>query len=136
MNNILCGLCNKVEAPLNLITKENDETALSFGVIPICVYCADMVSSFDDRDKEILRFVAIDYRDEYFIGLREKKMQYIHNLLRNKMPLVDEVTKLIIEYDEYFRIYKVSNTLGKTKTFKSVKWLTLFIYQELDKIFC
>ena len=69
-------------------------------------------------------------------------MKYIHNFLKDidksdKLPLVENVTKLSIDYkinDYGIGIYVVSNPLGKTKTFKSIRWLTLFIYQELDKV--
>ena len=142
MDDVFCKLYDKIEAPLILVTKENNERDLNFGIIPICVYCADIINSYNNYQKEMINFIAIDYREEYFVKLRENKMKYIHNFLKDidksdKLPLVENVTKLSIDYkinDYGIGIYVVSNPLGKTKTFKSIRWLTLFIYQELDKV--
>ena len=107
MDDVFCKLCDKIEAPLILVTNENNERDLNFGIIPICVYCADIINSYNNYQKEMINFIAIDYREEYFVKLRENKMKYIHNFLKD----IDK-----------------SDKLGKTKTFKSIRWLTLFIY--------
>ena len=142
MDDVFCKLCDKIEAPLILVTNENNERDLNFGIIPICMYCTDIINSYNNYQKEMINFIAIDYREEYFVKLRENKMKYIHNFLKDidksdKLPSVKNVTKLSTDYkinDYGIGIYVVSNPLGKTKTFKSIRWLTLFIYQELDKV--
>ena len=144
MDDAFYKLCDKIEAPLILVTNENNERNLNlnFGIIPICVDCVGIIDSYNNYQKEMINFIAIDYRDEYFVKLRENKMKYIYNFLKDidksdKLPLVENVTKLSIDYkinDYGIGINVVSNPLGKTKTFKSIRWLTLFIYQELDKI--
>ena len=145
-DDVLCKLCDKIEAPLILVTNENNERNLNlnFGIIPICVDCAGIIDSYNNYQKEIINFVAIDYRNEYeyFAKMRENRMKYIYNFLKDidksdKLPLVENVTKLSIDYkinDYGIGTYVVSNPLGKTKTFKSIRWLTLFVYHELDKV--